>query len=191
MAETLYRPLMLLALVLTVAWLGWSAWEGLWAERPAGWNQYAAANRYFEDARYEKALAEYRAALAENPALLDARRGMARSLMQLGRYQEALALFDALIEAAPAFAPTYANRGILHDRMGQYEQALADYDHALALDAELADGANWLTRFLRNQPRMPSIADRADYLRRQLALPPAERVLRMPELDATQRPYKM
>jgi hypothetical protein len=41
---------------------------------------------------------------------------------------------------------------------------------------------------LRNQPEAPpTIADRAAYLRAELAKPESERLLRMPELDA---PYK-
>ena len=53
------------------------------------------------------------------------------------------------------------------------------------------EGPHWLTRFLRNQPEAPpTIADRARYLRAELAKPEAERVLRMPEIDAQQRPYQ-
>jgi tetratricopeptide (TPR) repeat protein len=75
--------------------------------------------------------------------------------------------------------------------MGRHEEALADYMRALELDPELADGPHWLTRFLRNQPEAPpTIADRAAYLRAELAKPEAERVLRIPELDAQQRPYQ-
>ena len=49
-----------------------------------------------------------------------------------------------------------------------------------------------MTRFLRNQAeRPPTIADRARYVREQLAKPEAERVLKDPVQDATQRPYKL
>jgi hypothetical protein len=62
---------------------------------------------------------------------------------------------------------------------------------ALELDPELAEGPHWLTRFLRNQPEAPpTIADRARYLRAELAKPEAERVLRVPQIDAQQRPYQ-
>ena len=63
--------------------------------------------------------------------------------------------------------------------------------HALELDPELAEGPSWLTRFLRNQADAPpTIADRARYLRAELAKPESERVLRVPEHDAQQRPYQ-
>ena len=68
---------------------------------------------------------------------------------------------------------------------------MSDYSRALELDPEIASGPHWLTRFLRNQAEAPpTIADRAQYLRAELAKPAAERLLRQPEDDAAQRPYK-
>ena len=75
--------------------------------------------------------------------------------------------------------------------MGSCPQAIADYETALALDPSLDDGPHWLTRFLRNQPqRPPGIEERAACLRSELARPEAERLLRVSELDAAQRPCK-
>jgi tetratricopeptide (TPR) repeat protein len=180
------------ALLFTLAWVGWSVYDSIVRERNPGDAAYLAGNTYFEDGHFAEALPEYEAALAANPGHLFARRGRARSLMQLGRHEESLAVFDEVIGATPEFAASYANRGILHDRMGDYEAALADYRQALRLDPELADGPRWITRFLRNQAeRPPTIADRERYLREQLTKPEAERVLRMPEVDAEQRPYKL
>ncbi len=191
MDERLYRTLVRVAVILTVAWVGWSVYDSFLRDRAPGELAYHAGNRHFEDGRWEAALRAYDEALAANPDFIHALRGRARSLMQLGRHEEALAAFDEAIRREPGFAATWANRGILHDRMGHYEAAIADYERALALDPSLNDGPNWLTRFLRLQPRRPpGIGDRARYLRAQLALPPAERVLRVPELDAAQRPYK-
>ena len=75
--------------------------------------------------------------------------------------------------------------------MGEYEKALADYEAALRLEPEVAEGPNWMTRFLRLQPDPPpSVADRAAYLRVQLALPTDQRLLRYPQEDEKQRSYK-
>jgi hypothetical protein len=75
--------------------------------------------------------------------------------------------------------------------MGRHEEALANYTKALRLDPEIASGPHWLTRFLRNQREAPpTVADRARYLRAELAKPQDERVLRVPEIDAQQRPYE-
>ena len=192
MDDRLYRFLVVTAIIMTIAWVGWSAYDSFFVGRTPGEMSYHAANNFFEDGNYARALEEYEAALRENPQSIDALRGRARSLMQLGRDQEALAVFDEAIAREPGFGATYANRGILYDRMGKYPQAIADYEKALQLDRELSEGPNWLTRFLRLQPdKPPTIDERARYLRAQLAKPESERVLRMPEEDNKQRPYKM
>lgn len=191
MDDPVYKLLKLTAILMGVAFLGWMVWGGLLQEQAPGEKAYEAANRYFEDGFYQQALEHYEAALQEDPQLLPAMRGQARSLMQLGKNHEALAIFDEVIYREPDFAPSYANRGILHDRMGHYQEAIADYDKALQLDAEIVEGPNWLTRFLRLQPeKPPTIADRAAYLRQELAKPESERLLRVPEEDEKQRSYK-
>lgn len=192
MDERLYQFLKWTAVVMVTAWVGWSVYDGMLRDRTPGEHIYAAGNRFFEDGEYERALVEYEAASREMSDPVHALRGKAITLMQLGRNQEALQTFDEAIGLAPEFGATYANRGILHDRMGSYELALADYEQALALDPELAEGPHWMTRFLRLQPeKPPTIADRSEYLRGELAKPASERVLRMPEADEVQRPYKM
>ena len=134
---------------------------------------------------------KYDEALNEAANHLHAMRGRARTLMQLGASPQALTAFNTAIALEPDFGATYANRGILHDRMGRYQKAVEDYEHALQLDPELADGPHWLTRFLRNQPeKPPGIAERAAYLRKELAKPESERLLRVPEVDAEQRSFK-
>ncbi len=192
MHDPAYRTLVALAAALTVAWGAWAAYDGFLREVPPGTYSYHAGNRAFEDGDYERALREYEAALRADPGNIHALRGRARALLQLGRHAEALAAFDEAIRRDPSTGATYANRGILLDRMGRHREALADYERALELDPRLAEGPDWLTRFLRNQAeRPPTIADRARYLREQLALPEERRLLRVPELDAGQRPYTL
>ena len=191
MDERYYRTLTIVAVTLTVGWLGWAIYDSF-VDREPGDSAYFAANDLFADGHYERALTEYETALTEAPDHIHALRGKARSLLKLERYDEALASFNAAIEREPQFAATYANRGILYDQMGQYRNALADYEKALALDSELAEGPNWMTRFLRLQPeKPPTIEARAGYLRQELEKPESQRVLRVPELDEEQRPYKM
>lgn len=192
MDKRLYRLLVVTAVTLTVLWLTWSIYDSFFRNRVPGELAYHAANKYFEDGDYAAALEEYEKAFNANDDLLDALRGQARSLMQLGRNDDALRRFDGAIVRDPEFAATYANRGILHDRMGHYELAIADYDRALSLDSDISEGPHWLTRFLRLQAeKPPDIAERAAYLREQLAKPESQRLLRVPELDEQQRPYKM
>jgi tetratricopeptide (TPR) repeat protein len=177
--------------VLTLAWIGWSIYDSMIAPRNPGDLAYLEGNNLFEDGHYERALQKYDEALNEDRNHIHAMRGRAQSLMQLGQSTQALTAFNTAIALTPEFGATYANRGVLHDRMGRYEKAIEDYERALALDPELVEGPHWLTRFLRNQPQKPpGVAERAAYLRGELAKPEGERLLRVPELDAEQRSYK-
>jgi tetratricopeptide (TPR) repeat protein len=185
------RLLSVIAAAAAVVLVGWWISGSFLASPAPGDMAYLAGNRAFEDADYAAAEAAYRDALEVAPQHIDALRGLALSLDRQGLHERALATYDEAIAHAPEFAATYANRGILLDTMGRHEEALADYMRALELDPELADGPHWLTRFLRNQPEPPpTIADRAEYLRAELTKPEAERVLRIPEIDAQQRPYE-
>jgi len=191
MDDSLYKFLKYTAIVLTLAWIGWSAYDSFMADVSPGDSAHLAADKLFEDGNFERALQEYDTALKETPEHIFALRGKARTLMQLKRYDEALKVFNIAIAKEPQFAGTYANRGILYDRMGQYQKAIEDYERALAMDPELVEGPNWLTRFLRLQPeKPPTIADRAQYLKQELAKPESERILRLPGEDEKQRPYK-
>jgi tetratricopeptide (TPR) repeat protein len=177
-----------MAAVVLVAWL---LYGGMFADPAPGDFAYQAASKYFADGGYEQALAEYEDALRENPAHLGALAGKAAVLVQLKRERDAIAIYDRLIATQQEHPGHYANRGIAHDRLNQHESALADYEIAISLDPEIGDGPGWLTRFLRNEPEpVPGIADRAEYIRSQLALPPPQRVLRVPKIDEAQRPYK-
>lgn len=191
MDKGLYRFLVWTAAVLTLAWVGWSIYDSMIAPRNPGDLAYLEGNNLFEDGHYERALQKYDEALNEDRNHIHAMRGRAQSLMQLGQSTQALTAFNTAIALTPEFGATYANRGVLHDRMGRYEKAIEDYERALALDPELVEGPHWLTRFLRNQPQKPpGVAERAAYLREELAKPEGERLLRVPELDAEQRSYK-
>ena len=179
------------AIALALASVAWFLYDGLIGQRDPALDAHSAADRAFEDGDYERALSLYRERISLEGGNAYALRGVALSLMQLGNEVEAISAFATAIDAEPEFGGAYANRGILYDRMGQYEQAIADYRHALTLDPELADGPHWMTRFLRNQPdKPPTIADRLAYLEAELAKPPEERVLRVPEADTEQRQYQ-
>lgn len=191
MDDRVYKFLKWTAITLAVGWIGWSLYDGMFSQRAPGDAAYFAAETLFEDGDYDRALEDYDRALSQAPGHVSAMRGRARTLMQLDRFEDALAQFNIAIAKEESFGGTYANRGILKDRMGLFTDAIADYERALELDPEIAEGPHWLTRFLRNQPeKPPGIADRARYLREQLAKPESERVLRVPEIDASQRSYK-
>lgn len=191
MDDKVYKSLVYIAIFLTLAWISWTIYDSFFAHVEPGDNAYLAGNNFFQDGHYQNALIEYEHALQKNPLHIYALRGKARALLQLGEYERALRNFDEAISREPTFAGTYANRGILYDRMGQHEAALKDYDKALNMDKSVSDGPGWLTRFFRLQPeKPPTIAERAAYLRQQLALPKDQRLLKLPEVDEQQRPYQ-
>jgi len=149
------------------------------------------ANSYLEDGELDKALAAFDESIALNPDYAEAHRGKAIALMLLERFDASRALFDRAVELDATSALAYANRATLNDRTGRYEEAIRDYRKAAILNPKLAAGPGRLWRFLHNiQERPPTIIDRADYLEKQLARPAAERLLRIPEVDAQQRMYK-
>lgn len=177
-------------LLITIIWISWSIFVNLY-KNSSGENAYHAANKYFSDGLYSNALYAYHQALAEKPNFIPAKRGLARSLMQLNRNDEALQIFNEVIELEPKCGTSYANRGILYDRMQSYASAIADYKKALQLDPKLAEGPSFLTRFFRNQSRKPStVADRLHYLQNELKKPKSSQVLKINERDDVQKPYK-
>lgn len=160
-------------------------------EQAPGDYETRKGNYRLEDGQFDKAISEFAAALKENPDHKGAHLGLAVTYMQIGNNGEALKHFDRTIKIDPDSAIVYADRGILHDRMGNYELALKDYRRAIELDPRIAEGPGWLWRFMRNvDEKPPTIADRADYLEGELAKPPGERLLKVPEIDKEQRMYK-
>ena len=192
MDDRTYRILVRTAIVMALLWVGWTIYDGFLKDASPDAQELAAAFRFMEDGRNQKALDTYQRLLDESPDNLFALRGKAQALMQIGERHSALLTYDEAIRRAPEVGVTYANRGILKDRMGDYRGALEDYEKALELEPEVAEGPGFLTRFMRKQAeKPPTVSDRARYLREQLAKPETERLLSLPEKDEEQRPYKL
>jgi Tfp pilus assembly protein PilF len=148
-------------------------------------------NYRLEDGQYEEAIAEFNLALQKNPQSARAHQGLAVTYLQMGKMEMAVAEFSTAIELDSTYAVAFADRGITYDRMGRHEEALQDYRKALEIDPELEKGPGWIWRFLHNvSEKPPGIRDRAEYIEAELANPPEERLLKVPELDEEQRMYK-
>ena len=87
MAETTYRLLVRSALALTLAWIGWTLYDGQFQTSAPEARELAAAARYLEDGEYPQALAAYRRVLKTQPENSGAVRGEAQALMRLGIHQ--------------------------------------------------------------------------------------------------------
>jgi tetratricopeptide (TPR) repeat protein len=180
----------------------------LWAvvrevvEAPPGDYEVRQGDILLGDGKFEEAIGRFDAALAVSPAHRGAMMGRGIALLQAGRIDEAEAAFSGLIAFLSAslspddvtgtavLAGAFANRGILRDRSGRYGEALLDYRQALSIDAGAVEGPGLFHKILYGNATPSTIAKRADYIERQLALPEDQRLLRVPALDARQRMHK-
>ncbi len=157
---------------------------------------------HLSDGEFAKAIERFDAALAAQPNHRGAWSGKAAALIELKRFDEAERELTALIAylknnlkpddptGKGALAAAYGNRGIVKDRQGRYQAALDDYIASIRIDYDIAEGPGWLNHLLYHDEKPSSILGRAEYLYKELQKPEAERVLRLPERDATQRMYK-
>lgn len=170
-------------------------------EAPPGDYETRQGDILLTDEKYDEAIAKFSEALQRLPNHRGALMGRAIAFLQSGRHEEAEAEFNHLIafltetvEADDAtgiavLAAAYANRGILYDREGRFEAALTDYQQSLKIDAGAVAGPGLMHKVLLHA-RPSTVADRARYLKEQLALPESERLLHIPEIDARQRMHK-
>lgn len=182
----------LLVLGLATAAMAYFIYGRVMLEDEPGDYEVKKGHYRLEDGQYEAAIEEFGHALDRNPRHAGAHLGLALVHLQTVHLEDAVAELDRTLELDPGLAAAFANRGIAYDRLGRHEQALADYRAALELEPKLAEGPGWIWRFLRNiDEKPPTLADRAAYIEAELAKPPAERLLSVPEEDAKQRMYKV
>jgi tetratricopeptide (TPR) repeat protein/S1-C subfamily serine protease len=99
---------------------------------------YNRGNLYFNQQKYELALADYNKAieLDSNDAYAYNNRGNLYYDQQ--KYDLALADFTKAIELNRNFAEAYLGRGVVYYLQQKYELALADFNKAIELDSKLA-----------------------------------------------------
>ncbi|MBT3792212.1 MAG: tetratricopeptide repeat protein [Rhodospirillales bacterium] len=199
--QVLRRFVILCATATFVMFTVWTLTTVFLNEAPGDYYTREGDNRLTEK-NYPAAIEAFDKALAEQANHRGAMMGRAIAYMQSGQKLEARAEYTALIAfltrtlenddltGRGVLAAAYANRGILNDRGGRYKQALRDYILALRTDQEILEGPGLLDKIVYGTPNPTTVRDRAVYLKKQLALPPEKRLLRMPELDAKERTYK-
>jgi tetratricopeptide (TPR) repeat protein len=195
------RFIILMAIATFVMFTVWAVVRQF-VEAPAGDYEVRQGDILLGDKEYDKALERFTAALEVAPDHRGALMGRAIAFLESGRYEEAEAEFTYLIDYLTAnvapddatgvavLAGAYANRGILYDRTERYEKALDDYSRALKIDEGAVEGPDLVHKVLYVRPRPATVRKRAEYLQQQLALPEAERLMRVPEIDSEQRMHK-
>jgi len=127
---------------------------------------FAKAIGLYTDGKFQEALLYYETAILEDPDFIHAKRGRARTLMQLGEDSKALKAFDEVLDLDDESAVSFANRAILEDRMGLYGRAIEDYDRAIKMDPKLGQGIDWLTRVIQNRKEQDqTLSERVKVLR--------------------------
>lgn len=123
--ESTYRLLLRIAGVLTLAWIGWTVYDGRFRNTAPEAQTLSAAVRYLEDGEYHEALAAYREVLRKQPENSGALRGEAQALMQLGISRQQLAdRHQAEGEAAQATALRQQAGAHLHEALRRYDRAI-------------------------------------------------------------------
>ena len=145
----LYRVIRFLGIGMIFLSLSWAIFKSsIPSERRPS---FAKAVSLYTEGKFQESLEYYDIAVSEYPEFIHAKRGRARSLMQLGRDQQALDAFDEVLMLDPNSAVSFANRGILEERMGLFTKAIEDYERAIKMDPKLREGLDWFTRFLQNR----------------------------------------
>jgi tetratricopeptide (TPR) repeat protein len=123
----------------------WRNGETLWSRvlqfEPRNTEAYNnRASYYYDQGEYQKALADYDAAIRLPPLLGQAHAAKRRSAyfndraityVGLGRYAEALSDEDQAVQLRPTEASYYFNRGIVYFLAGRYVEARDDFDRAI------------------------------------------------------------
>lgn len=95
---------------------------------------YRLGQYYKARARYEQAIAAYKAALERDPSFADAHNGLGVVYARQGRFEEAIRAFQNAIAIAPQAAYFYNNLGYAYLLQGSTERAMDTLEEAKRLD---------------------------------------------------------
>jgi tetratricopeptide (TPR) repeat protein len=164
--HAVYRGIRYVGIGLIFSSLWWAFYKEIDSQAQAGGPAFSRALGLYTDGKFKDALHYYETSMRKYPSFIHAKRGRARTLMQLGRDWEALDAFNEVLAQDPSSAVSLANRGILQDRMGLYPQAIADYDKAIKMDPNLGEGLDWFTRLIQGRKeKSQTLAERLQTLR--------------------------
>jgi Tfp pilus assembly protein PilF len=91
---------------------------------------------------HAEAIRKIDAALALNPALVEAYNNRGNTLLRMRRFDEALASYDKATALRPDYAEAFNNRGAAAQELNRLDEALASFDKAIALNPGYANAHN-------------------------------------------------
>ena len=101
--------------------------------RQAAEDHYYCALDLFADGKPEEAVAEYRAALEQDPTFVDAMHGLARVYQDLNRLDDAIAISQRIAELEPDDILAHTSLSILYQKKGMVPEAEAEGNKARVL----------------------------------------------------------
>lgn len=88
---------------------------------------------YYDEQKYDEAIAEFKKAVELNPNLAEAHYNLGVVYLTKELFDEAIAEFKRAIDIAPEFAPAHNNLAIIYYSKGEYSLAIEHCDRAIEL----------------------------------------------------------
>jgi len=109
-------------------------------------NYYSALDHYAEG-RLAEAIADYNAAITNDPTFLDAMHGLARAYQDSEDYDKAIAVANRIVELDPEDVLAHTSLSILYQRKGMVPEAEAEAAKARIL--------GWKQQLKQGKPSQP------------------------------------
>jgi tetratricopeptide (TPR) repeat protein len=118
----------------------------------------AVGDLYLEAARYDDAMAEYRASLALNDASATTHYNLGFALSVRGATDAAIGEFERAVQLDPDYAQAHNNLGAVLQLAGRSSEAIAHYERAIALRPDALDARLNLGQLLSSVARSAEAA---------------------------------
>ncbi len=99
-------------------------------------------NTYYEQGKYDQAIADYTEAIDINPHFAKAYDNRGAAYAQKGNLSGAISDFTMAIANNPNDAEAYNNRGRAYAKLGNYVQAVSDYSKAIKINPNYGKAYN-------------------------------------------------
>jgi len=96
-------------------------------------------NNYFNEGKYDKAIASYSRLIALYPDYNQGYYNRGLAYYKVGKYDEAIADYSRVISSTSGNDDLYNNRAIAYLRKGDYENAIRDYTTLISLNSRFPD----------------------------------------------------